>query len=163
MNSLAAIKAWLPRRDSGFALILTTAHSEPWFFLALTSTAFVGDLANFVIGCSFILPASIIYSFGKKKKSAILGCIIGTAVLTVFGTAFNAIYLLPAFSALFGMPLESILEMGTVVNPFATGNSIANFVIVCVAPMNLIKGGFASIVTLVVYKKLSPIIKNNHH
>lgn len=128
-----------------------------------TSTAFVGDLANFVIGCSFILPASIIYSFGKKKKSAILGCIIGTAVLTVFGTAFNAIYLLPAFSALFGMPLESILEMGTVVNPFATGNSIANFVIVCVAPMNLIKGGFASIVTLVVYKKLSPIIKNNHH
>lgn len=127
-----------------------------------TSTAFVGDLANFVIGCSFILPASIIYFFGKKKKSAVLGCIIGTAVLTVFGTAFNAIYLLPAFSALFGMPLETILEMGTVVNPFATGNSIVNFVVVCVAPMNLIKGGVASIVTLMVYKKLSPIIKSGH-
>lgn len=124
-----------------------------------TSTAFVGDLANFVIGCSFILPASIIYVFNKKKKSAILGCVVGTVTLTIFGTAFNAIYLLPAFSKLFGMSLESILEMGSAVNPFATGDSIVNFVIVCVGPMNVIKGTLASVGTMLVYKKLSPILK----
>jgi len=129
-----------------------------------TTTAFVGDLANFVIGCSFILPASIIYAFGKKKKSAIAGCVIGTGILTVFGTAFNAIYLLPAFSVLFGMSLESILQAGAAVNPLATGDSIVNFVIACVAPMNLIKGGAASFVTMLIYKKLSPILKStgNH-
>ena len=125
-----------------------------------TTTAFVGDLANFVIGCSFILPASIIYAFGKKKKSAIAGCVIGTGILTVFGTAFNAIYLLPAFSVLFGMSLESILQAGAAVNPLATGDSIVNFVIACVAPMNLIKGGAASFVTMLIYKKLSPILKS---
>ncbi|MBR5248131.1 MAG: ECF transporter S component [Lachnospiraceae bacterium] len=124
-----------------------------------TSTAFVGDLANFVIGCSFILPASVIYAFGKKKRSAIVGCVVGTLILTVFGTAFNAVYLLPAFSALFGMPMESILQAGMAVNPLATGDSIVNFVMACVAPMNLIKGGFASIVTMLIYKPLSPIIK----
>lgn len=124
-----------------------------------TSTAFVGDLANFVIGCSFILPASVIYAFGKKKKSAIAGCIVGTVVLTLFGTAFNAIYLLPAFSVLFGMPMESILQAGTAVNPLATGDSVINFVAVCVAPLNLIKGTAASVITMVVYKPLSPIIK----
>lgn len=124
-----------------------------------TSTAFVGDLANFAIGCSFILPASVIYAFGKKKKSAIAGCVIGTVILTVFGTAFNAVYLLPAFSVLFGMPLESILQAGAAVNPLANGNSIVNFVIVCVAPMNLIKGAMASFVTMLIYKKLSPILK----
>ncbi|MDE6662212.1 MAG: ECF transporter S component, partial [Lachnospiraceae bacterium] len=37
-----------------------------------TSTAFVGELANFVVGCSFLLPASIIYSLHKTKKTAII-------------------------------------------------------------------------------------------
>lgn len=127
-----------------------------------TNTAFVGDLANFIIGCSFILPASVIYAFGKKRISAILGCVVGTLVMTIFGTAFNAIYLLPAFSVLFGMPMESILQAGSAVNPLATGDSIVNFVIVCVGPMNLIKGTVASVVTMLVYKKLSPIIKTGH-
>ena len=62
-----------------------------------TSTAFIGDLANFAVGCSFIWPASVVYAFRKNKKSAIIACVVGTFVLTVFGTAFNAVYLLPAF------------------------------------------------------------------
>lgn len=124
-----------------------------------TSTAFVGDLANFVIGCSFILPASTIYYFKKSKKSAITGCIVGTLILTLFGTAFNAVYLLPAFSKLYGMPLDSILAMGSEVNKLMTDGSIVSFVICCVAPMNLIKGGVVSVVTMLIYKPLSPIIK----
>ena len=131
-------------------------------FIKGTSTAFVGDLANFVIGCSFIIPASAIYTFIKTKKSAISSCIIGTAILTVFGTAFNAIYLIPAFSVLFGMPLDSILEMGMKVNPFVKEGSIVSLVVACVAPMNLIKGGFSSIITLLIYKPLSPILKFGH-
>ena len=127
-----------------------------------TTTAFVGDLANFVIGCSFILPASVIYAFGKNKKSAIAGCVVGTLILTVFGTAFNAVYLVPAFAKLSGMSLESILQAGAAVNPLATGDSIVNFVVACVAPMNLIKGTIASVVTMAVYKPLSPIIKTGH-
>lgn len=127
-----------------------------------TSTAFVGDLANFVIGCSFILPASVMYAFRKNKKSAILACVTGTAVMTVFGTAFNAIYLLPAFSKLYGIPMEQLLAMGTAVNPLAKEGSIVSFVAACVAPMNLIKGASVSLVTLLIYKPLSPIIKSGH-
>ena len=131
-------------------------------FIKGTSTAFVGDLANFVIGCSFILPASAIYAFRKSKKTAIAACVIGTLILTVFGTAFNAVYLLPAFSRLYGMPLESLLEMGSAVNPLAGENNIVSFVAACVAPLNLIKGASVSLVTLLVYKPLSPIIKTGH-
>ena len=127
-----------------------------------TSTAFLGDLANFVIGCSFILPASVIYTFHKSKKSAVIGCVAGTLCMTVFGTAFNAIYLLPAFSKLFHMPLEDILAMGSAINPLMTEGSIVSFVAACVAPMNLIKGASVSLVTLLVYKPLSPIIKEGH-
>lgn len=127
-----------------------------------TSTAFIGDLANFVVGCSLILPASAVYSFKKTKKNAVVACIVGTLVMTVFGTAFNAVYLLPAFSVFFGMPMDTILAMGTEVNPLAREGSIVSFVVACVAPMNLIKGTLVSVITLLIYKPLSPIIKTGH-
>ena len=127
-----------------------------------TSTAFIGDLANFVVGCSLILPASAVYSFKKTKKSAMIACVIGTLFMTIFGTAFNAVYLLPAFSKFYGMPLDVILAMGTEVNPLAKEGSIVSFVVACVAPMNLIKGTLVSVVTLLIYKPLSPIIKTGH-
>ena len=131
-------------------------------FVKGTSTAFVGDLANFAVGCSFIIPASVVYAFRKTKKSAIAACIVGTLFMTVFGTAFNAIYLLPAFSEFYGMPLSAILEMGEEANPFVTEGSIVSFVVACVAPLNLIKGASVSIITLLIYKPLSPIIKTGH-
>ena len=128
-----------------------------------TTTAFVGEFANFVVGCSFIIPASAIYAFCKNKKGAIASCIAGTLILTVFGTAFNAIYLLPAFSKLYGMPLETILGMGVKVNPLVSEGSIISFVVACVAPLNLIKGTASSVVTLLIYKSISPIIKFGHN
>lgn len=128
-------------------------------FIKGTSTAFVGDLANFAIGCSFILPASVIYAFRKNKKTAILACCAGTLILTVFGTAFNAVYLLPAFSKFYGLPLETLIKMGSDINPLVNEGSIITFVAACVAPLNLIKGASVSIVTLLIYKPLSPVIK----
>jgi len=124
-----------------------------------TTTAFVGDLANFAVGCSFILPASIVYLLWKKKKGAIIGCVLGTIILTVFGSIFNALYLLPAFSKLYGMPLDTILAMGSKVNPLMTEGSMLSFVVCCVVPINLIKGTVVSVLTMLIYKKLSPILK----
>ncbi|MCM1174382.1 MAG: ECF transporter S component [Blautia sp.] len=122
-----------------------------------TSTAFVGELANFAVGCSFLLPASMIYLFNKTKKTAIISCIAGTLCMTVFGTAFNAVYLLPEFALLYGLPMEALIGMGTAVNGAITG--ITSFVCFAVAPLNLIKGASVSIITLLVYKQLSPILK----
>ena len=70
-----------------------------------TSTAFVGDFANFVVGCSFVLPATIWYHAHKSKHSAIIGLVLGTLSMSVFGSAFNAVYLLPKFAELYGMLL----------------------------------------------------------
>lgn len=124
-----------------------------------TSTAFVGELANFAVGCSLILPASIIYKFYHKKRGAIWGCIVGTVILVVFGTAFNAIYLLPTFAKIGLMPLDKILALGSEANPLMTEGSIVSFVICCVAPLNLIKGVSVSVLTMLLYKPLSPILK----
>lgn len=122
-----------------------------------TTTAFVGELANFVIGCSFLLPASAVYLLHKTKKHAVIAVIAGTLSMTVFGTAFNGIYLLPKFAQLFGLPLEQIIAMGTQING-AIGN-ITTFVVFAVAPLNLLKGGLVSVITMLLYKKISPILK----
>ncbi len=126
-----------------------------------TSTAFVGELANFCVGCSMILPASIIYMLKKTKKNAIAGCITGTLIMTVFGSMFNAIYLLPKFAQLYGLPIDALVGMATAIN--SAVKDINTLVLMCVVPLNLIKGTVVSAITMMLYKKLSPIIKNGEH
>lgn len=118
-----------------------------------TSTAFVGDFANFAVGCSLVLPAVIVYHTKKTRASALWGLLLGTLVITVFGSAFNAIYLLPKFSQLFGLPLDTIIGMGSKINGNIT--SLQSFVLLAVAPLNLIKGIMVSILTLLLYKKVA--------
>ena len=124
-----------------------------------TTTAFVGDFANFVVGCSLVLPASIAYYAKKSKKTAILGLILGTAVMTVFGSGFNALYLLPKFSELFGMPMDAIISMGTAVN--SSIHSVWTLVFFAVVPFNILKGLLVSAVTMLLYKHISPILKKH--
>lgn len=123
-----------------------------------TSTAFVGDLANFVVGCAFVVPASIVYHVKKSRKSAVAGLVTGSVVMIVFGSMFNALYLLPAFSKLYGMPLDAIVGMGKAVNPAI--NSVSMLVLLAVAPLNLIKGVLISVPTMVLYKRISRVLHN---
>ena len=118
-----------------------------------TSTAFVGDLANFVVGCSFVLPATIWYHAHKSRHSAIIGLGLGTLSMAVLGSAFNAIYLLPKFSQLFGLPLDTIIGMGNQIHHGV--NSVSTFVLLCVAPLNLLKGAVVSVLTILLYKRVA--------
>ena len=118
-----------------------------------TSTAFVGDFANFVVGCSFVLPATIWYHRHKNKTGAIVGLILGTASMSILGSAFNAVYLLPKFSQLFGLPLETIIGMGTAIRGGV--NSVTTFVMLCVTPLNVVKGIMVSILTMLLYKRVA--------
>ena len=122
-----------------------------------TSTAFVGDFANFVVGCSFVLPATIVYHRFKSKKGALAGMAIGTGVMTVFGSLFNVVYLLPTFAELYGMPLEAIIGMGTAVNKLI--NSVSTLVLFAVVPFNLIKGVLVSFLTFLLYKRIERLLK----
>ena len=118
-----------------------------------TSTAFVGDFANFVVGCTMVLPAVFVYHAHRSRHNAILGLILGTLCMSVFGSLFNAVYLLPKFSQLYGLPLDTIIAMGSKIN--ANIHSITTFVVLAVAPLNLVKGAMVSILTLLLYKKVA--------
>lgn len=121
-----------------------------------TTTAGVGDFANFLIGCAYIVPAAIVYRRHKTMKGALIGMGLGTVCMTVLGSLLNAFVLLPVYATAFGMPLEKIVEMGTVINPAI--DNLGTFVLFAVVPFNLLKCILDSIFTVLLYKKVSGIL-----
>ena len=110
-----------------------------------------------LIGIAFVLPAGIIYSLGKTRKRAIIGMIVGTLTMVAAGCFINAFVLLPTYAKAFEMPMDALIAMGTAVNPHV--NSLLTFALLCVAPFNLLKGIVVSIVTMLLYKRISSLIK----
>ena len=124
-----------------------------------SATAGVGELANFCIGSSFCIPAGIIYQRKKTKKGAVIGLISGTLIMTFLGCFINAYIMLPTYAKAFQMPIDSLIEMGTKVNASIT--DLFTFVMFAVVPFNLLKGVLVSIIVMLIYKKISPIIKRH--
>lgn len=122
-----------------------------------TTTAYVGDAANFLIGCCFLLPAGIIYKLNRTKKGALMGMATGTLVMAAAGAVLNALVLLPFYSTLYHMPMEALIEAGTQVNSLIV--NIPTFVIIAVVPFNLVKGFIVSLITDLVYKRVRVIIR----
>lgn len=121
-----------------------------------TTTAFIGELANFITGCSLVLPATIIYKYNKSIKGALVGLLAGTLSLTVAGSMMNYFVLVPAYSILYNLPLESIIQMGSAVNPLIC--DLKTLIAFAVVPFNLLKGVVCSIVCMLLYKRVSKIL-----
>lgn len=130
------------------------------FVLNGTVTAGVGELANFLIGCAMVVPAGIIYRRSKTRKNAIIGMAVGVICMAVAGCVLNGAVLLPAYGKAFGMPTEAFVEMGSAIFPVI--NNIFTFCLFCVVPFNLIKGVVVSVMTLLLYKYISRLLKGEH-
>ena len=124
-----------------------------------TETAFVGEFANFTIGCALVVPASIIYRHKKSRKTAIIGMIVGSIFMAIAGIFINAYVMLPFFSQTV-MPMENIIAMGTAIHPSI--DNVLTFCLLTVAPFNVLKGILVSIVTILIYKKISVLLKGTH-
>ena len=119
-----------------------------------TTTGCVGELANFLIGCAFIIPAGAIYKFKKSRSGAIIGMITGTVVMAVTGVILNTFVLVPMYAAF--MPISEIISMGQAIFPFI--DNTFTFCLYCVGPFNIIKGVIVSVIVFIIYKPLSRLI-----
>ena len=122
-----------------------------------TDTAGVGEFANFLIGCSLVVPAAVIYKRKRTKSGAVIGMAVGTVFMTVVGCFLNAFVLLPAYAKAFGMPMDALIGMGSAVNGYI--KDLATFAIGAVGPCKLLRGFLVSLIVLLIYKKISPILK----
>ena len=119
-----------------------------------TSTGFVGEFANVVMSCALILPAGFIYRFKKSKTGAVAGMAVGTVLMAVVGVVMNALVMIPFYSNF--MPIDTIIKAGAAVNPAVS--SVWTLAIFCVGPFNLVKGALTSMITAVIYKRISVLI-----
>ncbi len=122
-----------------------------------TDTAGVGEFANFLIGCALVVPAALVYRKRRTKSGAVIGMIVGTSFMTFVGCFLNACVLLPAYAKAFGMPMDALVGMGAAVNHYIT--DLTTFAVFAVAPFNLLKGFLVSLIVLLIYKKIRPVLK----
>lgn len=150
----------LPALIGGFALgpivgILIELFKN-LMHLIQTSTSGVGELANFLVGVALVAPASLIYYRDKTKKNAIIGLLVGTIAMGIMGGLANYYILLPFYANVLKFPIDAIVEMGNIVN-----NNIVDLnslILYAIIPFNILKGILLSVVTMLVYKRISRLL-----
>lgn len=105
-----------------------------------TSSGFVGQIANIIIGVSLILPATILYKRKKTKKTAIIGMIIGFFTIQIGGIIANKYLLIPLYGG-------EAAVLG--------GKTFMYYIIFGLLPINGVKSLLVSSITYTLYKKLS--------
>lgn len=123
--------------------------------LLFTSSGGIGEFANFLIGSFFVFSAGLVYQKFKTRKGAILSMTVGTIIMSIVGTVANYYILMPLYTLV--MPIDSIVNMFKSINPYA--DTMLKIMFMTIAPFNLLKGFIVSLITFLIYKKLSPIIK----
>ena len=126
--------------------------------LFITTTGGVGELSNFILGACFVLPAGLIYKKWKGKKAAAIGALLGAALMAGISILSNYFITYPVYYAF--MPKEAILAAYQAI--FSGVDNILECLIVFNMPFTFVKGLFSVIITLLIYKPLSPILKGNH-
>lgn len=121
-----------------------------------TNTAAVGELANFIVGSVFAYTAGLIYYKEKTFKNAIIGLIAGTITMTIVISVLNYYVMIPFYAKAFGMPLDKIVTISGAVNKYVV--DLKSLIIYAIVPFNLLKGIVVSLVTILLYKRVSPIL-----
>lgn len=116
-----------------------------------------GEVQSLILSCSYVLPALLIYHFHKSKKTAVVGMAVSTVFVSVVAVITNLYLIIPFYVKLFGMTMDDIIAMCSAVNPAV--KDAAGMVIMGILPFNLIKYGATSVVTFLVYKRLSRLIR----
>lgn len=131
----------------------------------MSSTGFVGELTDLVLGIAFVLPASLIYKYRKNIKSAILALGVGTLSSVVVAVILNRFVSIPFYVAvLFGGDWSILLNL---VKPLYPGVTRENFytyyLLLAVIPFNILRSGLMAVLTFVLYKKLSKALHWEKH
>jgi len=121
-----------------------------------SSTAYVGEFANFITGCAFVLPAAFVYQRNRTRKHALIGLIVSACSLALVGGLMNYFVMVPLYAELY-MPMETILGMAASI--FPSIDTLWEMILLCVVPFNLIKGVLCGVITFVLYKKLAVLLK----
>lgn len=121
-----------------------------------TSTGGVGELSNFILGCAFVVPAGLIYKAKKTKTTAIIGALSGSVFMALLSVVSNYFIVYPIYTNF--MSMDAIIGMYKALNPNV--NSLMDALVMFNMPFTFVKGLTSTLLTLAVYKYISPILKH---
>lgn len=149
------------------ALIASFAYGPVWgvavcliknlIHWPIGSTGGVGELSNFLLGAVFVFIAGLIYKIHKSKKSAFLGSALGAVVMAVIGIFTNYYIVYPIYTAF--MSMEAIIGMYQAILPSV--DNLWEALIIFNTPFNIFKGLVDTLICMLIYKKLTPILKGS--
>ncbi len=122
--------------------------------LTHTSTGGVGELCNFLLGVSFVVPAGLLYKKMKSRKGAFLGSLLGAFIMAVLSVPLNYFITYPIYAAF--MPMEGIIGMYQLILPFVDG--LLECLVIFNMPFTFFKGMLDVLIAFLIYKPLSPLL-----
>lgn len=133
--------------------------------LMMSTTGGVGELCNFLLGAAFVIPAGYFYQKKKARKNALVGAFIGALSMAVFSVFFNNFLVYPIYYNF--MPMETIIgaykAAASVLKINFTWNTMLPYLIAFNMPFTFVKGLADVLLTFLLYKHISPIIKGTNH
>lgn len=130
--------------------------------LLITSTGGVGELSNFILGVSFVVPAGLIYRFKKTRKGALAGSLLGAVIMGLFSIVSNYFLVYPFYTAF--MPMDAIIGAYNAIGS-AVGlhvDSLLSCLVIFNMPFTILKGLLSVLITFLIYKHISPFIKGTN-
>ncbi|WBW49653.1 ECF transporter S component [Peptoniphilus equinus] len=137
------------------AIIISALKNILNILLQGTSTGFVGELSNFLLASIFTATAGFIYQRKHTFVGAMMGMLVGAVVMTFGAVISNFYFIFPLYSNF--MPMEAIVNASHAVN--SNVHDLWDIMIYCIVPFNLLKAFLTSLVTLLIYKKISPLFR----
>ena len=125
--------------------------------LFVSQTAGVGELSNFVLGAIFVLGAGTVYKYKKTRAGALIGSLVGAILMAGISVATNYFFVYPIYAKML-IPMDAIIAMYSAILPKA--DTLIETLVIFNLPFNLAKGLIDAAICFMVYKKLSPILKN---
>ncbi len=126
------------------------------FHVLSTSTMGIGELANFIVGIAFVIPAGMIYNRKKNRSGALLALVVGGISMAVVAASANYFVFIPLYQSALHWPLEAIIQLGTKGNQSIV--DLRSLIVLGIVPFNLIKAVIISVITLLIYKKMSIVL-----
>lgn len=125
--------------------------------MAVSQSGFVGELSNFILGAVFALVAGLIYQKKKTKKSAFIGGLVGAVCMAVVSLPSNYFLIYPLYYNVLGFPEEAVLGMYQAILPSV--KNIMQGLLIFNVPFTFVKAMISVLISMIIYKPLSPLLK----
>lgn len=121
----------------------------------VTQSFTVGELSNFILGAVFTGTAGLIYKKNKTKKGAIIGAIVGSVIMGIISFPSNPFIVYPAYEKF--TPINEIMDAYSKLLPSV--GKLWQALLIFNVPFTIVKGLISTLITVLIYKRLSPVLK----